>query len=241
VARPKVPLISKRRALEVALEIIDNEGIDALSIRRLAEGLKVNGASLYHHFENKEEIVVGAAKLALDEVRTPQTHDEPWRVWILRNNRRLRQAFREHPDLVPVMLRRRPLGIGEAQMDATVARLEEENVPTGAIAPMLEALELYAIGSALHEAGNAGEAEPRDPAKFPNLARAFEERALSADEIFDMVCEKIIDTVVLKAIERGSTAPAERPAAAPAPPAEPAEPAPARKPARRSRATKATA
>ncbi|MDT7657513.1 MAG: TetR/AcrR family transcriptional regulator, tetracycline repressor protein, partial [Pseudonocardiales bacterium] len=148
MARPKIPLISKRKALEVALDIIDNEGIESLSIRRLAERLKVNGASLYHHFENKEEIVVGAAKLALEEVRTPQTHDEPWRVWILRNARRLRQAFREHPDLVPVMLRRQPLGIGAAQMDATVALLEEENVPTGAIAPMLEALELYAIGSA---------------------------------------------------------------------------------------------
>jgi TetR/AcrR family tetracycline transcriptional repressor len=232
VARPKVPLISKRKALEVALDIIDNEGIDALSIRRLAEGLKVNGASLYHHFENKEEIVVGAAKLALDEVRTPQTHDEPWRVWILRNNRRLREAFRKHPDLVPVMLRRRPLGIGEAQMDATVMRLEEEHVPTGAIAPMLEALELYAIGSALHEAGGGdpGSGPAHDPEKVPNLARAFEERALSSDEIFDMVCEKIIDTVVLKTIERGGSAPA------PAAPAEPARKAPAR----RTRSTKAS-
>jgi len=207
VARPKVPLISKRKALEVALDIIDNEGIEALSIRRLAERLKVNGASLYHHFENKEEIVVGAAKLALEQVRTPQTHDEPWRVWILRNARRLRQAFREHPDLVPVMLRRQPLGIGSSQMDATVALLEEENVPTGAIAPMLEALELYAIGSALHESRGdaAGPTHDIDPSKTPHLTRAFAQRALSADEIFDTVCEKIIDTVVMTTIERGGS------------------------------------
>jgi TetR/AcrR family transcriptional regulator, tetracycline repressor protein len=208
VARPKIPLISKRKALEVALDIIDNEGIESLSIRRLAERLKVNGASLYHHFENKEEIVVGAAKLALEEVRTPQTHDEPWRVWILRNARRLRQAFREHPDLVPVMLRRQPLGIGAAQMDATVALLEEENVPTGAIAPMLEALELYAIGSALHESRGDATGMDHDPVKTPHLVRAFEQRALTADEIFDTVCEKIIDTVIMTAIERGgSTSP----------------------------------
>lgn len=205
LARPKVPLISKRRALQVALEIIDSEGIEALSIRRLAEKLNVNGASLYHHFENKEEIVVGAAKLALEAVRTPQTHDEPWRVWILRNARRLREAFRDHPDLVPVMLRREPLGIGASQMDATVALLEEENVPTGAIVPMLEALELYAIGSALHEASadNSDSGSDHDADKSPNLARAFQQRALSADEIFDAVCEKIIDTVVLTAMARG--------------------------------------
>jgi len=61
VARPKIPLISKRAALQAALDIIDTEGIDALSIRYLAEKLGVNGASLYHHFQNKDEIVVGAA------------------------------------------------------------------------------------------------------------------------------------------------------------------------------------
>jgi len=33
VARPKIPLISKRAALQAALDIIDTEGIDALSIR----------------------------------------------------------------------------------------------------------------------------------------------------------------------------------------------------------------
>jgi AcrR family transcriptional regulator len=199
-------LISKRKALEVALDIIDNEGIESLSIRRLAERLKVNGASLYHHFENKEEIVVGAALLALEDVRTPQTHDEPWRVWILRNARRLRQAFRHHPDLVPVMLRRQPLGIGAAQMDATVALLEEEGVPIGAIAPMLEALELYAIGSALHETRGDGASVgyDHDPDKSPHLIHAMEQRALTADEIFDTVCEKIIDTVVMTTIERGA-------------------------------------
>src|SRR5262249_8993026 len=100
VARPKVPLISKRAALDAALAITDTDGIDALSIRRLAERLGVNGASLYHHFQNKEEIVVGAAKLALEEVRAPQGHEEPWEVWLLRNARRLRAAFRAHPDLV---------------------------------------------------------------------------------------------------------------------------------------------
>lgn len=209
MARPKTPLISRRKALEAALDIIDREGIEALSIRRLADRLKVNGASLYHHFTNKEEIVVGAAKLALDEVRTPQTSDEPWRVWVLRNNRRLRQAFRRHPDLVPVMLRRRPLGIGNAQLDATVQRLEQENVPTGAILPMLEALELYAIGSALHEA-RADESGPAHREHAPNLARAADERALDPDEIFELVCEKIIDSTVMAAVERGGRRPAVR-------------------------------
>jgi TetR/AcrR family transcriptional regulator, tetracycline repressor protein len=207
MARPKVPLIARRKALEVALDIVDNEGIDGLSIRRLAERLNVNGASLYHHFENKEEIVVGAAKLALEQVRTPQTQDEPWRVWVLRNARRLRQALREHPDLIPVMLRREPLGIGAAQMDATVTLLEADGVPIGAIGPMLEALELYAIGSALHEARNGGATTGTDldPDRTPNLSRALGAAAVSADEIFDVVCERIVDAVLERADASAAT------------------------------------
>lgn len=202
MARPKIPLISKRKALQAALEIIDTDGIDALSIRRLADGLHVNGASLYHHFENKEAILVGVAELALEDVRTPRTHDEPWRVWILRNARRLRQAFRAHPDLVPVMLRRQPLGIGAEQMDATAARLVQEGVPVGAVAPMLEALELYAIGSALHEAAEGDAPSSPDEEHTPNLARATAQRAVSANEVFDKVCGQIVDTIVATAAER---------------------------------------
>ncbi len=203
MGRPKVPLISRRGAFEVALDIIDREGIEALSIRRLADAMSINGASLYYHFENKDEIVVGAAKLALEEVRTPQRHDEPWRVWLVRNARRLRAAFLEHPHLLPVMVRREALGIGSAQLDATVARLEEEGVPVGAIAPMLEALELYAISSAMHEATQSEEM-PGQPA---HLSRAAAQRALSSAEVFDLVCEQIIECTLATAQERAKPEP----------------------------------
>lgn len=55
--------------------IIDEHGLQGLSIRRLAEALGVNGASLYHHFRNKDEILAGVAELALAEVRMRQPRD----------------------------------------------------------------------------------------------------------------------------------------------------------------------
>jgi AcrR family transcriptional regulator len=42
-----------------------------LSIRRLAAELGVNGASLYHHFECKDDILIGATELALRRTRSP--------------------------------------------------------------------------------------------------------------------------------------------------------------------------
>ncbi len=143
--RPRSALISKRKTLEAALHIIDTEGLDALSLRRLAIELNVNAASLYHHFSNKAEILVGAAMLALAEVRTPDTHDEEWPVWLRRNGDRLRRVLVVHPDLIPIMMRRDLLGIGVAELESTAALLEEEGVPVGAIAPILDYGELLAI------------------------------------------------------------------------------------------------
>ena len=128
MARPKVPLISRRKALEAALEIVDREGLEALSIRRLGEALNVNGASLYHHFKNKDDILVGVTQLALADVTSPRTEHDSWRVWLPLNAYRTRQALVAHPALIPVLLRRVPLGIGAKEVEASIKRLEEEGV-----------------------------------------------------------------------------------------------------------------
>jgi TetR/AcrR family transcriptional regulator, tetracycline repressor protein len=208
--------------LEAALEIIDTEGIAALSIRRLADRLQVNGASLYHHFGSKEEIVLGAARLALDGIRAPLDDAEPWRDWLIRSARGLRRVLLAHPELVPIMLRRHPLTVGGGEeMEQTVLLLRRGNVPEGAIVPMVEALALHAIGSALHETGaqhapgspapsvdelvGPGGATHGDGDSYPNLDSAIRNRTLASDEVFDLVCEKLIDSTILTALERVGT------------------------------------
>ena len=197
MARPKTPLISRRSALAAALSIIDREGLDALSIRRLAEELGVNGASLYHHFQNNDEILNGAARLALGEVRTPDARDEDWRVWMARNASRLREALLAHPGLIPIVVRRGPLGIGTDMLESSAALLEAQGLRRGAILPLLEALELFAVSSAMHESrGDGTEPIPElDHHEHPTLARAAAEREVTANEMFDAVVARIIEAV----------------------------------------------
>jgi TetR/AcrR family tetracycline transcriptional repressor len=194
--RPKIPLISKRKTLEAALRIIDTEGLDSLSVRRLAVELNVNAASLYHHFHNKDEILVGAAKLALEEVRTPETRDEDWHVWLMRNGDRLRRALVAHPDLIPIMMRRELLGIGVAELDATAALLEEEGVPLGAIAPILDYGELLAIVCALAETEHRGAGVSSVPAEYAHLRKATLKRATSIDQLFTEAYKAGVDAIV---------------------------------------------
>jgi TetR/AcrR family tetracycline transcriptional repressor len=197
VARPKVPLISRRRALEVALEIVDNEGLAALSIRRLGEALTVNGASLYYHFKNKEDILVGTTQLALADVTSPRSDNDSWRSWLPRNTFRTRQALIAHPGLIPVMLRRASLGIGAKEVEASIKRLEAEGVPIEAVVPLMESLELLAIVSALQEVGQRGgwDHEGAELSALAAIKRAERARGLTTGDLFESLCTSVMASV----------------------------------------------
>jgi len=204
MARPKVALISRRKVLETALAIIDEDGLEGLSIRRLAENLGVNGASLYHHFANKDEILVGAAELALADVRTPEESDQNWRVWLPQNARNLRAALLKHPALVPLIVSKRSLGMGAHMLDTSAARLMEEGVPSAAVMPLVDALELFAIGSVLDETQGYSPEDQHDidSDKYPALVKAMSERGLSSDEIYDLVTISIVGAIEAAVKER---------------------------------------
>jgi TetR/AcrR family transcriptional regulator, tetracycline repressor protein len=199
MARPKVPLISRRKALEAALQIVDSQGLAALSIRRLGEALHVNGASLYHHFKNKEDILTGITQLALADVTAHRSETGNWRVWLPVNTYRTRQALIAHPALIQVLLRRVPLGIGTRELEASVVRMEQEGAPVQAIAPLMQSLELLAIVSALQQTGHADPAAIPGPGPGPDpgpaIERAERARALSTDEIFETACASVMSAI----------------------------------------------
>jgi TetR/AcrR family transcriptional regulator, tetracycline repressor protein len=157
MGRPKQPLISRRKTLEVALRIIDQDGLDGLSIRRLGDQLNVRGISLYHHFPSKEHILIGACELALVNVRTPNTSNIDWREWLVRNSIEYWRALRRHPNLIPILMRRHPLRIGLSEHNATAGLLAVQGVPPGAIMPLLEGLESLALGCAAYESAVASD------------------------------------------------------------------------------------
>lgn len=196
MARPRKPLISRRGALEAALRIIDSEGLDSLSIRGLGDDLGVNGASLYHHFANKEEIVVGATQLALSAVVPDIDPSLSWRTWLPETARRYRQALAAHPNVLPVIVRKRELGMGLQMLETAVTRLLDEGVPSAAVLPLLDAIELFVVGSALHEA-DSGRDHSSSSAFSGSavLVQITNDAGLTPDEIFDLVVESIIEGI----------------------------------------------
>jgi AcrR family transcriptional regulator len=70
--------LNRDRVLRTAMKLADKEGIEGLSMRRLAQALKVEAMSLYNHVANKEEILDGLVELVVSEIEVPSM-SLPWR------------------------------------------------------------------------------------------------------------------------------------------------------------------
>jgi AcrR family transcriptional regulator len=63
--------LDRRRIAKEALRIIDADGLEQLSMRRLGAELGVEGMAIYHHFHNKAELLDGVLELLLEELEVP--------------------------------------------------------------------------------------------------------------------------------------------------------------------------
>ena len=91
---PRTPL-NKERVLRAAIELADAEGIEALSMRRLAKELGVEAMSLYNHVANKGEILDGIIDLVAGEFDLPPDESD-WKVAMRRNAISSRDVLLRH-------------------------------------------------------------------------------------------------------------------------------------------------
>lgn len=102
MARPRVRLLSKERIRDAALALIDADGLAAFSMRRLADGLGVQAASIYGHYATKDEVLDAVANRLVAEVDT-RGFARGWRQGLLVWARSYRDALIAHPNAVPLI------------------------------------------------------------------------------------------------------------------------------------------
>jgi AcrR family transcriptional regulator len=130
MVRPRQALLTRLRIVEVATSIIDDEGLDALSTRRLATDLHVRAPSLYNHFATKEEILDAVGDAIIAQVDISMFGRDPWPQALRRWARGYRAALAAHPNIVPFLARgpgRRPAALGLA--DAVYGGLVDAGWP----------------------------------------------------------------------------------------------------------------
>lgn len=98
---PRVRL-NRDRVLRAAVELADEMGIEALSMRRLAEHLKVVPMALYKHVANKDELLDGMVDVIIAEI-DPPVQDAGWKSAVRQRVLSARRMLQRHPWARPVL------------------------------------------------------------------------------------------------------------------------------------------
>ncbi|MEM9121275.1 MAG: TetR/AcrR family transcriptional regulator [Cyanobacteria bacterium P01_F01_bin.56] len=121
---PQIPL-SRAKILQVALQRADTEGLEALSMRKLAQALGVKAMSLYHHVANKDDIIDGMVDLVVGEIALPSLTVD-WQMAMRQRATSAHAVLLRHPWATMAMMSR--VNVGPAMLryvEATLACLVE--------------------------------------------------------------------------------------------------------------------
>lgn len=104
MGRPRVPLLSRDRIRDTALEMIDRDGLSELSMRKLAAELGVQASSLYKHYPTKDDVLDAVASRVAAEIDTTGfDRGDDWQVALAAWARSHRSVLVAHPNLVPYL------------------------------------------------------------------------------------------------------------------------------------------
>jgi len=116
---PRTPL-NRERVLAAAVELADREGVEGLSMRRLAAELRVVPMALYKHVANKDELLDGMIDVVVAEIDPPRT-DTDWKTAVRERILSARRMLLRHPWASRVMeSRTRPTMTVMAYMDSMI-------------------------------------------------------------------------------------------------------------------------
>jgi AcrR family transcriptional regulator len=168
--RPRANGLSLDRILRAALDIIDADGLDALTMRRLADDLGTSHPSLYRHVESHDEIVVLLVDQVLGNIVLDDPDDGPPRARAERALRRYRAVLLEHPALTPAFLQGQLLGPNAlARREEGLRQLLDAGASRQVAAQAWLTLTHFAITSAVFAASGAG----RSPAERAAMRSFF--------------------------------------------------------------------
>ncbi|MEV6065132.1 TetR/AcrR family transcriptional regulator C-terminal domain-containing protein [Nocardia sp. NPDC052001] len=105
--------ITRAAVLDAALRIVDRDGVDGLSMRRLAEAVRRDPMVIYRHVPNKAAVLDGVAEVVFAELSVDAT-DPDWMSQLRSVARDFRKLALEHPRVVPLLVTRplaTPLGL----------------------------------------------------------------------------------------------------------------------------------
>ncbi|TCN42844.1 TetR family transcriptional regulator [Kribbella orskensis] len=175
-ARPVREPLTRDRIVDAAMELLVDQGYEAVSMRKVAQALNTGPASLYAHVANKKELDQLLVDRAAQGMEFPAEPDpEHWQEQLKDCMRSMLKVMRDYPGVARAAIGQVPLG--ERAMQSTekmLAILKAGNVPDQAAAWAVDLIPLYVTATAFEESvQRAWEWTEDDIARFVGELRQF--------------------------------------------------------------------
>ena len=198
-------LLSEEAILRAALRLVDTEGLEALTMRRLAAELGVATMSLYGHVPTKDDLLLGVVNMVTAEIQLPDPATPPWEALRI-VTREFRRVSLGHPNLVPLIVRQPPTGSeGLLTLESALDAVRRAGLDPAMTAKAYRLTASFAIGFVSLECGGffkpvdvaAGETfAPIDVSAVPRVAEVGPYLAdWDADEEFERGMDVLIGVV----------------------------------------------
>ena len=195
--------LSREQIARAALALVDREGIDALTMRRVAAEVGASPMGLYRHFRGKEELVEAIVEAASGE-ESIDLSAEDWQTQLRELGRAIHRILERHPATVQLRLRR-PIQTPAALRvtEAGVQILRRAGFSRAEAARAFRTLFLYAFAYAAFNTPESPDETRREtlaalhalpPEEFPELTGGAEEAAdvMSGEEQFEFGLDLLI-------------------------------------------------
>ncbi|MDR6673218.1 TetR/AcrR family transcriptional regulator C-terminal domain-containing protein [Xanthomonas sp. 1678] len=144
--------IGREQIVESAFQLLDEAGIEGVSLRKVACQLGIRAPSLYWHFKSKRALVDAMADALIEDVARDIPAGQPWRTTLLQIAHELRHGFKAHRDGARVyagtyLASENVLRLGESMIKA----LAEAGAPVDFAATAAMDLAYYVMGFVIEE------------------------------------------------------------------------------------------
>ncbi len=175
--------LTRERVVEAALRVMDAEGLEAVSMRRVAREVGVEAMSLYHHVQDKDDLLAGVCSLVMQEFDIPEHDDRPWDERARSGAREWRSVLKSHPNVIALFAEQtKPVTDVDAlkPMEHALSLIMETGLDEREAVQVFNVLGGYIMGFVMMETGRMFTAGAVD-AESPNVELVT--RTFPADQL----------------------------------------------------------
>ena len=188
--RPALPL---DRILAAALELVDEQGADALSMRSLAQRLGSGTATLYRHFAGRSELVALVVDRMIGETDVRAIASLPWQQACMSFAQSMFDALGRHGNVAALLIGHIPVGPNAlAQRELVLSVLLDNGFAPAAAARAYATVSRYVLGFAIqhsratddHDAELSAAFHQLDPSRYPATVAVADDLPVPLEEEF---------------------------------------------------------